>query len=381
MSSIDTRLVHAGEPSPRIRGAVAMPIFSSSTYEYAGEEAYDDLPYHRLSNRPNHEALHEKLAAVEGGERALVTASGMGAITTALLSLVSPGDHVLAHDRLYGGTHTFLTRFLPRFGVAVDLVPFDDPDAWEARRRPETRVIYTETIANPLLSVPDLHAVVAFARHHDLVSIVDNTFATPVNYAAAAAGFDLSIHSATKFLAGHSDVIAGALVGRANLVEGVRRHLNLLGASLDAHACFLLHRGLRTLAVRVRAQNRTAALLAEALEGHPALRRVHYPGLAGHPTHPHARTFLDGYGGVVSIELADGADGAARLLRRLSLATDAPSLGGVETLVSRPARLSHAELEPDELERAGIPAGLVRISVGLESADDLIEDFTGALDA
>lgn len=380
MSSLDTRLVHAGEPVPRIRGALVTPIFASSTYEYRGEETYDDLPYHRLSNRPNHVVLHEKLAAIEGGERALVTASGMAAITTALMSLLAPGDHLLAHDRLYGGTHTFLTRFLPRYGIEVDLVAFDDPDAWEARRRPRTKAIYVETIANPVLSVPDLGAVVAFARRQGIVSIVDNTFATPVNYAAAAAGFDLSIHSATKFLAGHGDVIAGAVVGRADLVERVRRHLNLLGGSLDAHACFLLHRGLRTLAVRVRAQNRTAARLAEALEGHPALDRVHYPGLPTHPTHEHARDLLEGYGGVVSLEIAGGAEAAAGVVDRLALATEAPSLGGVETLVSRPGALSHAELDPEERERAGIAEGLVRVSVGLEGVDDLIADFTRALE-
>lgn len=379
MTDLDTRLVHAGEPSPRIGGALGMPIFQSATYVYGGETEYDDLPYLRLSNRPNHVALHEKLAAIEGAEAALVTASGMAAITTSLLTVLSAGDHLLAHDRLYGGTHTFLTRTLPRFGVEVDLVAFDDPDAWEWALRPTTRAIYVETITNPVLSVPDLGAVVAFARKHELVSLVDNTFATPVNFRAPEAGFDLSIHSATKYLAGHSDVIAGAVVGRADRVEAVRRLLNVLGGCLDAHACFLLHRGLKTLGVRVRAQNETAGRLAEALARHPAVRRVHYPGLPDHPTHAQARAHLDGHGGVVAFELAGGDAAAERVIERLTLAVEAASLGGVETLVSRPSRLSHSDLSAEEREAAGIPDGLVRVAVGLESAADLIADFERAL--
>lgn len=379
MTAIDTDLVHAGEPDPRIGGALAMPIFQSATFAYEGEAEYDDLPYHRLSNRPNHAALHAKLAAIEGGEAALVTASGMAAITTSILSVVAAGDHLLAHDRLYGGTHTFLTRVLPRFGVEVDLVPFDDPDAWEAARKPNTKAIYVETITNPLLSVPDLGAVVNFARERGLVSMTDNTFATPVHFRAPEAGFDLSIHSATKYLAGHGDVIAGAVVGRADLVEGARRLLNVLGGSLDAHACFLLHRGLKTLGVRVRTQTETAGRLAEASRGANGVRRVHYPGLSDHPSHAAARAWLGGGGGVVSIELEGGEEAAARLVERLTLAVEAPSLGGVETLASRPGRLSHADLSPEERERAGIPEGLVRVAVGLEAADDLIADFERAL--
>ncbi len=378
--AVDSRLIHAGEPVPRIEGAVAMPIFQTSTYVYGGEEGYHNLRYHRLNNSPNHVALHAKLASIEEAESALVTASGMAAISTALLTILSAGDHLLAQSRLYGGTHSLITEHLPDLGIAYDFIEGGDPDEWERKLRPETKAIYVETIDNPLLAVPDLEAVVDFAREHGLVSLVDNTFATPVNFRPAALGFDLSLHSGTKYLNGHNDVIAGAVIGRADLVERIRQKLNELGGCLDAHAAFLLHRGLKTLAVRVRRQNESAQALAEALANHPAVARLHYPGLPEHPTHANAARFLDGYGGMVSFEAGGGGEAAARVARRLELAIDAPSLGGVDTLVSRPALLSHAGLPPAERERLGIRDGLIRVSVGLESADDLIADFQQALE-
>jgi cystathionine beta-lyase/cystathionine gamma-synthase len=357
-----------------------MPIFQTSTYVYGGEEGYHNLRYHRLNNSPNHLALHAKLASIEEAESALVTASGMAAISTALLTILSAGDHLLAQARLYGGTYSLITQHLPDLGIAYDFVEGGDPDEWERKLRPETKAIYVETIDNPLLAVPDLEAVVDFAREHGLVSLVDNTFATPVNFRPVALGFDLSLHSGTKYLNGHNDVIAGAVVGRADLVERIRQKLNELGGCLDAHAAFLLHRGLKTLAVRVRRQNESAQALAEALANHPAVARVHYPGLPEHPTHANAARLLDGYGGMVSFEAEGGGEAAARVARRLELAIDAPSLGGVDTLVSRPALLSHAGLPPAERERLGIRDGLIRVSVGLESADDLIADFQQALE-
>jgi cystathionine beta-lyase/cystathionine gamma-synthase len=359
-----------------------MPIFQTTTYEYVGGEGgYGDLPYHRLNNSPNPRVVQAKLAAIEGAESGLMTASGMAAIATTLLTFLSEGDHLLIHEVVYGGTHGLVTAHLHRFGISFDFVSASDPGDWEKRRRPNTKAIYVETIANPLMTVPDLGAVVAFARRHGILSIIDNTFASPINFRAAAAGFDISIHSATKYIAGHNDVVAGVLLGRASLVEQARRLLNLLGGCLDPHACFLVHRGLKTLAVRVRAQNRTGAVLSEFLEGHEAVSRVYYPGLPRHETHANAKAYLEGYGGMISFETRGGAPAAERFVRALHLGVEAPSLGGVETLVSRPALLSHADLNAGERERMGIRDSLIRVSVGLESAVDLVEDFRQALEA
>jgi cystathionine beta-lyase/cystathionine gamma-synthase len=229
--------------------------------------------------------------------------------------------------------------------------------------------------------VTDLRAVVAFARAHGLVSVIDNTFASPVNFRPAERGFDLSIHSATKYLNGHSDIVAGAVIGRARLVETITHKLNHLGGSLDAHAAFLLHRGLKTLALRVRHQNASALELARFLEAHPAVRAVNYPGLPGHPGHALALELLDGTGGMLSFELRGGVAAAELLFRTLRLPISAPSLGGVETLITRPATTSHAGLRPEERERIGIRDGLIRVSVGIEATEDLIDDFGRALDA
>src|SRR2546425_8682047 len=255
---IETQLIHAGEPRPRIAGAVEMPIFQSAMFEYAGETSYHDLKYIRLNNTPNHIALHAKLAVLEGAEAALVTASGMAAISTTLLTFLSAGDHLLAQNCLYGGTHELLTNDFTRLGLAVDFVDGDAPHSWLAALRPSTRGIYVEAMTNPLLEVADLAAVAAFAREHGLISIIDNTFATPVNFRPLATGFDLAIHSATKYLNGHADIVGGVVAGRAPQIERITHRLNHLGGSMDPHAVFLLNRGLKTLALRVRHQNQSA---------------------------------------------------------------------------------------------------------------------------
>jgi len=378
-SRLDTLLIHAGEPMPRIEGAVSIPIFQSATFQYGGQADYHALRYIRLNNTPNHIALHQKLAALENAEAALVTASGMAAITTTLLTLLSVGDHLLAQDCLYGGTHDFVTRALPGFGIEHDFIDPDDPASWETKLRPRTRAIYVETLSNPLLQVADLESVVAFARAHGLVSIVDNTFTSPVNFRPPERGFDLSLHSGTKYLNGHNDLVAGAVIGRGDLVEQIKRQLDLLGGSLDPHAAFLLHRGMKTLAVRVRHQNQSALQIARFLEAHPAVERVHYPGLETHPRHARARSLFDGFGGMLSFDLKGGVEAAERLLGRLTLAISAPSLGGVETLITRPATTSHAGMAPDDRRRLGITDGLVRLSVGIEAPEDLISDFARAL--
>jgi cystathionine beta-lyase/cystathionine gamma-synthase len=376
---VETKLIHAGEPRPRPERAVAMPIYQSSTFEYTGASDYHDVQYIRLNNTPNHVALHAKLAALEGTEQALVAASGMAAISSTLLSLLSAGDHVLAHDGLYGGTFDFLTKDLPRLGITCTFVDASRPETWASQVTPRTRVFYVETMTNPLVQVVALDQVARFARERGLVSITDNTLATPINFRPVEHGFDLVVHSATKYLNGHSDIVAGAVAGRAGLVGPVKHKLDHLGGSLDPHACFLLQRGLKTLALRVRYQSQSALELATYLARHPRVAQVNYPGLERHPHHARAKQWFAGMGGLMSFELVDGLPGAEQLFQRLKLPISAPSLGGPETLITRPATTSHAGLPAEVRRRQGITDGLVRLSVGLESTQDLIEDFAAAL--
>jgi cystathionine beta-lyase/cystathionine gamma-synthase len=377
--SLDTKLIHAGEPHPRVQGAVAMPVFQTAMFEYAGESDYHALRYIRLNNTPNHEVLHAKLAALENAEAALVTASGMAAISTTLLALLGPGDHLLVQDCLYGGTHDLVTKDFPAFGIEFDFVDGGDPGSWESRLRPTTRALYLESMSNPLLQVPDLEAAVEFARAHRLVTVIDNTFPSPFNFRPPEWGFDLSLHSGTKYLNGHSDIVAGAVIGRRELVERVRRKLNHLGGSLDPHACFLLHRGMKTLAVRMRHQNASALAIARFLAAHDSVRHVNHPGLERHPHHARAAKYFDGTSGMLSFEPAGGVAAARSFVERTRLAIGAPSLGGVETLVTIPATTSHLGMKPEDRRRLGITDSLVRVSVGLEAAEDLIEDFRRAL--
>jgi cystathionine beta-lyase/cystathionine gamma-synthase len=376
---LETKLVQAGEPRPRHERAVALPIYQSSTFVSGDGGGYHDVQYIRLNNTPNHAALGAKLAALEGTEQALVTASGMAAISSTLFSVLSAGDHVLAHDGLYGGTYSLLTHDLQRFGITTTFVDASRPDTWAAHVTPRTRAFYVETITNPLVQVVALDEVARFARANNLVSIIDNTIATPINYRPAEHGFDLIVHSASKYLNGHSDIVAGVVAGRAELVTAVKHALDHLGGALDPHACFLLQRGLKTLAVRVRYQNQSALELATFLAGHPRVRTVNYPGLPAHPHHARARAWLGGCSGLLSFELAGDVADTEQFLARVSIPLVAPSLGGPETLITRPAITSHAGLARDVRERQGISDQLVRLSVGLESTADLIEDFTAAL--
>jgi cystathionine beta-lyase/cystathionine gamma-synthase len=376
---IETKLVHAGEPRPRIAGAVEMPIFQSATFEYGGEGSYHDVRYLRTNNTPSQVALHAKLAALEGAEAALVTSSGMAAISSTLLAVLSSGDHLLAQSCLYGGTYDLLTGDFPRLGLAVDFIDADRPDSWRAQLHPNTRAIYVEAMTNPLLQVADLRSVVEFAHAHGLLAIIDNTFASPVNFLPIEAGFDLSLHSATKYLNGHADIVAGAVAGGAELVERIRHKANHLGGSLDPHAAFLLSRGLKTLALRVRYQNESTLRIARFLEGHRAVARVHYAGLESHPRHARARSLFAGFGGVLSFELDGPASRAEELAARVRIPAIAPSLGGVHTLLTRPATTSHAGLAREDRLRLGITDGLLRLSIGVEATEDLLEDFEQAL--
>ncbi len=376
---IDTRLIHAGEPRPLIGGAVSLPIFQSSTFAYAGQGDYHDLKYIRLNNTPNHRALGEKLAALEGAAAGLVTASGMAAISAVLLTLLKSGDHLLAQDCLYGGTHDFITGDLPGLGISADFIDAERPETWADRLRPNTRIVYVETITNPLMQVADLEAVAAFAREKGLVSVIDNTFASPFNFRPPEHGFTLSVHSASKYLNGHTDIVAGAVIGPEDLVGEITRTLNHLGGSLDPHACFLLHRGLKTLAVRMRHQNESALAIARFLETHEKIRRVNYPGLESSSSFDRAQRLFAGAGGMISFEVDGGVDAADRFMQRLRLPVSAPSLGGVESLITRPATTSHAGMAPEERRKLGIADGLIRLSVGLEAAQDLIADLSQAL--
>jgi cystathionine beta-lyase/cystathionine gamma-synthase len=378
---LETKLIHAGEPEPLINGAVSMPIFQSATFEYTGETSYHDLRYIRLNNTPNHVALHKKLAALENAEAALVAASGMAAISTTLLTILSSGDHLLAQECLYGGTHDFITKDLPALGILFDFIDGDDPDSWREQLRPNTKAIYVETMTNPLLQVADLKAVVEFGKAHGLVSLIDNTFASPVNFRPPEWGFDLSLHSCTKYLNGHSDIVAGAVIGRADLIEKITHKLNHLGGSLDPHACFLLHRGLKTLAVRVKYQNESALRIAQFLEKYPAIENVNYPGLERHPRHQRARELFDGFSGMLSFELKGGVEAAERFIQNTTLPIVAPSLGGVEMLITRPATTSHSGMSPEDRQTLGISDSLIRVSVGIEATEDIIEDFERALKA
>jgi cystathionine beta-lyase/cystathionine gamma-synthase len=376
---IDTKAVHAGTPEPRMAGAVAMPIFQSATFEYAGEASYNDVRYIRLNNTPSQLALHDKLSALENGEAALVAASGMAAISTTLLAVLTPGGHLLTQDSLYGGTHDFITRDFQSLGLSHTFIDADTPKSWAAALKPNTKAIYVEAMTNPLLQVADLKAVVEFARAHGLISIIDSTFASPVNYRPIEQGFDLALHSATKYLNGHSDIVAGAVIGRAVLVERVTHSLNHLGGSLDPHAAYLLHRGLKTLGLRVRHQNQSALTIAKFLESHAEVAKVNYAGLESHPRHQRARELFAGFGGVLSFELKGSTQRAEAFMHNTKIPIIAPSLGGVETLLTRPVTTSHAGMSAADRKRLGISDTLIRMSVGVEATDELLEDLAQAL--
>jgi len=375
----DSRAVHSGESKPLKDGAIVLPIYQSSTYEYVGEDDYDLIRYARLSNTPNHLALAGKISELEGTQDALVTASGMAAITTALLTVIPHGGHLLAQQSLYGGTLQFLKDDFEDLGRTVSFFTDDQIPDLERIAPETTAAVYCETITNPLLRVADLRGLARVASKCGWVSLIDNTFASPLNCNPVSFGFDLVLHSATKYLNGHSDIIAGAVAGKKDVIRRIRHKLNHLGGSLDTHACFLLQRGLKTLGLRVRQHNQSAMDLAESLSSHPRVSRVIYPGLKSHPDHARASEILNGFGGMLSIEVDGSPEQIDRCLSRLKLAVIAPSLGGVETLVTRPVTTSHRGIDPKFLSEIGLSEKLVRISVGLESSQDLVNDFRNTL--
>jgi cystathionine beta-lyase/cystathionine gamma-synthase len=377
-AALETNVVHAGRPEPNVEGAVITPIFQSANYLMGRESAYGDVRYARLSNSPNHRVLHARLAVLENAEAALVTSSGMSAITSTLLAFLHSGDHVIAHNSLYGGMQSWFEHDGPKLGITCTRIDAKTSEGWEKALRPETKVVYVESITNPLMEVLDLEAIVAFARRHRLTSIIDNTFTSPVNFRPGDIGFDLSVHSATKYLNGHSDIVAGAVAATRAHIERVLHVLNHMGGSLDPHACFLLERGMKTLVLRMERQNATALRLAHALAANPKVRRVNYAGLETDPGSRIARKLFKGCGGMLSF-YAQTAEQAARFLERLHIPLHAASLGGTESLVVRPSRSSHLGLTAEERDRIGVTDDLIRVSVGIESADELVADFEQAL--
>ncbi len=374
-----TNLIHTGKDRDPRTGASSMPIYQVSTYHQPDPEHLGAYDYARSDN-PTREALEDAIASLEGGVRGLAFASGMAAISSALM-LFEPGDHLLVGRDVYGGTYRVLTTLFRKWKLDVEFVDTTNPDAVCEAIRPTTRGLFVETPANPLLQITDLGAMAAIARERGLLSIADNTFMTPYLQRPLELGFDLVVHSATKFLGGHSDTIAGLAVARdAALGNRLRFIQNAFGAILGPQDSWLVQRGLRTLAVRLDAQQATAARLAAWLVNREEVRRVYYPGLEGHPGREiHARQ-ADGAGAVLSFELADGP-AAVAFLRAVHLPLVGVSLGGVETILSYPATMSHAAVPVSERAKRGISDGLVRMSLGLEGAQDLIDDLEQALAA
>ena len=371
-SSKLTLSVHAGSHGdPRYKGLVT-PIYASSAYDYESEVLYP-----RYYNTPNQKAVVEKMAALENGEDGLVFSSGMAAIMTSLLAMVKQGDHVLFQNDLYGGTHHAALSELPRYGIDYSMVDVSDLKTFEKGIRKNTRVIYVETPSNPLLKITDLGAVAKVAKKYGLITIIDNTFASPVNQNPIDLGIDIVTHSGTKYIGGHSDLCCGVIVSSKELTKKIKGSALNFGGSLDAHACYLVERSLKTIVLRVRQQNKNALDIARFLETESAISKVNYPGLKNHPGHSIARKQMPGgFGGMLSFEIKGDPE---KLMKKLKYIKRAVSLGGVESSINTPVRTSHAKLSPAERKAAGISDKLMRLSVGIEETEDLINDIRQAL--
>jgi cystathionine beta-lyase/cystathionine gamma-synthase len=374
-----TTAIH-GTPHRRPDWApVAPAILQSSTFvSPIGSD--EEVLYSRYGNNPNQVELARKYALLEGAEDAIFVASGMGATALAHLAMLRPGDHLIASTWIYGGTQRLFDEELARFGIEVTYVSPDQVRLWRKSVKKATRAIFIETPTNPLMRVIDLGPISYLAKEHGLALMVDATFASPINYRPLEHGADVVITSATKYLNGHSDVIAGVVAGSTPFVEEVNRLMRLWGQAIDPHAAWLINRGMRTLALRMERHNINGMAIAQWAEKHPEIAKVHYPGLPSHPDHAHAKKALNGFGGMVGLELKGGAKAAERFLKRLKLITHAPSLAGVETLVSEPRLTSHKSIGPEGRAKIGIPDGFLRLSCGIEDAADIIGDLTQALE-
>jgi cystathionine beta-lyase len=369
-----TRCIHAGTLHDTATGGVCSPIHVSSAFAFPNATGANIYP--RYFNAPNQHAVCAKIAALEQGADALAFGSGMAAISTTLLALLDPGDHAVFQADLYGGTLQLISRQLTRLGIAVSFV--SGTSGFAAAIRRATRLIYVESPSNPLLRCVDLTEIAALGHDRGLFTLIDNTFATPYNQTPLALGFDLVLHSATKYLNGHSDANAGFVVGSAALIDRIRPAATHFGGMLDARTCERVERGMKTLALRMERHNANALALAEFLAAQPAVEMVHYPGLPGHPDHAAASRQMRGFGGMLAFQVGPPAEPQA-ILARLRLAAPALSLGGVETLVCIPALTSHRELPPAQRRALGIADGLIRVSVGVEDIEDLLGDFDQAL--
>lgn len=383
-----TLAVHGGEPRTFAHDALTAPIVQTATYSFRDtaelvaymEGRVEREEYGRYGN-PSVRYVEQKLAALEGTEDAVAFASGMAAVTTAVLALTKAGSHVILFGDCYRRTRQFVGNFLARFGVEHTIVPPADVEAVRAAIRPETRVVISEAPTNPYQTVVDLEKLASVCRERRVKTLIDSTFATPINMRPAEYGIDLVVHSATKYLAGHNDVLGGIVAGSEALTSLVRDLRHVFGAVLDPHAAYLIQRGMKTLALRVERQNASALALARALEGHKRVRRVHYPGLESHPHHTVARRLMRGFGGVVTFEIEGTLAEGSRVVDACRIPRIAPSLGGVESLIEQPALMSFFELSTEEREAVGIKDSLIRYAVGIEETDALIDDLLQALDA
>lgn len=375
-----TRAIHAGQPNDPATGAVAVPIYQTSTFGQDEPGVHRGYAYARTEN-PTRSALEANLAALEDAAHGLAFASGLAAVGD-VLDLLAAGDHVVSCADLYGGSYRIFTKLYAKFGVSFSFVDTTRPDEVEAAFRPNTRLLWLETPSNPLLRVTDVAACAARARRHGVLTVVDNTFATPVLQQPLALGADIVVHSTTKYVNGHSDVIGGAvLTNSPELHERLKFFQNAAGAVPGPQDCALVLRGTKTLALRVERHCANARAVADFLSRHPAVAKVHYPGLAAHPQHELARRQMRDFGGIVSFELPGGEAEARRFCRAVELWTVAESLGGPKSLLCHPPTMTHASVEPEVRRRNGINDGLIRLSAGLEDAEDLVADLEQALDA
>lgn len=372
-------VLHGGRAAASEGAPVVQPLSQSVNYVMPFGDS-GEIRYPRHGNTPNASILQRRLAMLEGSEAALVLASGMAATTCTMLALLRSGDHVVASSWLYGGTRVFLERELPQFGVTTTFVDPTETRGWRRVVQRNTRLLFLESPVNPNTRVVDIRPARGIAEEMGMALVIDSTFASPINFRPLEHGADVVIHSATKYLNGHHDVLAGVVCGSESVIEEVRAKMAVWGQGPDPFAVWLLERGLKTLDVRVQRQNANAMRIAQWAEGHPSISAVHYPGLASHPDYEIARTQLDGFGGMLAIELAGGEAAAARMLPKLALFVHAPSLGGVDSLVSEPRFTSHRDITAAQRAALGIPDGFLRLSVGIEDVNDLIADLTQALE-
>jgi cystathionine beta-lyase/cystathionine gamma-synthase len=379
----ETEAVRSGTDLTKKNGPLATPIYQTSTFEATDMQEQlrvtpTDSFYSRYGN-PTNTVAENAIAELEGTDAALLFSSGMAAITTSILSLVKAGDHIVAQRDIYGGALKFLSQWLPNLGIETTFVDTNDIEQHEHAIRPNTRILYIESPTNPTTRVVDLEKIVALARKRGLISLIDSTFATPVNCRPADWGIDLVLHSGTKYFGGHSDLIAGIAAGRRDLIEQIHHSRTTLGCCMDPHAAFLLLRGIKTIALRVQRQNESALQIAEFLSQHPKVTRVHYPLLKDHPDYAIAKKQLAGGGGMLSFEVEGSGADACRVAEALTLFTLAPSLGGVDSLVTIPVITSHAMVTPEMRKKMGVTEQMIRLSVGVEHAEDLIADLEKAL--